>query len=402
MPKFQKTCARCGETLSTYDERARFCSRACMFAAKTAHHVERTCKQCGLVFRISPERIAQGGGVYCSKACKDASRAAATRECWVCGTTFTPRADRLNRERLYCSRDCAGLDRRNRVRCVCATCGLIFETRQGRVDAGRGVYCSKACQFPGPVARSCERCGKPFTADRSEIVKGWGRFCSNECRRTRVEHICKTCGTVFEVEHAKDTKGLGNYCSVECRGLGMRNRVRCICENCGIGFERPASTVADVASVFCSRRCMGQARAKDPVEIERVRQMQRDHLASRAPTRCERALYVLMDSVFGAGHWASQYLVADRWTVDACVPSMRLVVQADGDYWHGYDPAHRTHPTVAKNIQNDRRQDKYLAKAGWRVLRLWEHELLREPEACQARLRELHALGDGSESAAPA
>ncbi|MDM7855795.1 DUF559 domain-containing protein [Cellulomonas alba] len=114
--------------------------------------------------------------------------------------------------------------------------------------------------------------------------------------------------------------------------------------------------------------------------------MQRDHLASRGPTRPELALYVLMDDVFGEGNWAPQHLIFDKWTVDACVPAMRLVVQADGDYWHGRNPEDRESPLVAKNMANDARQAAYLDRAGWRLLRLWEYELLHDPDRCRERI----------------
>lgn len=400
VPRHDKCCERCGAAFVTYDAAARFCSRACMFAAKTADHVERTCHHCHGTFKISPNRVAAGGGRYCSKACKDDARRPQTRQCATCGKRFAPHPSRLSQDEVYCSRNCAGVARRSRVAKVCAECGVTFEIGTARAAAGRGVYCSVACSRPGPIERICERCGAEFTASRSEVAKGWGRFCSNQCRRTRVERACQTCGHVFEVEAAVAGRG-GNYCSVECRGLGMRNRVIRECAQCGVDFERPAS----VAAVFCSRECNTKARRNDPIEVERVRQMQRDHLASRAPTRCERVLYLVMDEVFGEGNWASQFLVEDKWTVDACVPSLRLIVQADGDYWHGLLPEHQSHPTVQKNLANDRRQNSYLAKAGWRVKRFWEHSLLGEPAAVATILTalrdELGATGATASGLAP-
>lgn len=367
-----------------------------MNAAKTADHVDCTCRHCGAEFRISPVRRAQGGGVYCSKSCKDTARRAVLRDCAVCETPFAPPAARSALPKVYCSKACSGLDHRKRVACTCERCGGQFEVRQSRVDSGRGVYCSKACQFLGPVDRNCERCGSHFTADRSELAKGWGRFCSNQCRRTRREHMCRTCGVVFEVELAKLNKGIGVYCSVDCRGLGMRSRVKRQCQTCEKEFERPASAVARSAALFCSRACNTEARRNDPAEVERVRQMQRDHLASRDPTRCESALYLLMDRVFGEGNWASQFLVFDKWTVDACVPNINLVVQADGEYWHGHDPDVRNHPMVAKNMLNDLNQKKYLEKAGWALERFWEFDLLKDPDICEARLIQIRDLAMGS------
>jgi very-short-patch-repair endonuclease len=120
--------------------------------------------------------------------------------------------------------------------------------------------------------------------------------------------------------------------------------------------------------------------------MERVRQMQRDHLASRAPTRPELILYALLDDVVGRGKWSRQLLVFDKWTVDACMPELSLVIQADGSYWHGYDPATHTHSRIATNMANDRAQAAYLSKVGWSLLRLWEHDLKADPQNCRARI----------------
>jgi very-short-patch-repair endonuclease len=270
----------------------------------------------------------------------------------------------------------------------CPVCGVSYEAELGRLDKGKDLHCSKACAFPGPVDRSCEKCGAAFTATRSEIVKGWGRFCSNECRRTRVNRVCVTCGLAFEVTASKVTYDIGKYCSVDCRGLGMRNRVKRECAVCGTAFEKPASTIARTAALYCSRDCNTEARRNDPLEVERVRQMQRDMLASRAPTAPERNLYALLDGVVGEGNWSSQYLVFDKWTVDAALPDLRLVIQADGDYWHGYDPKTHAHYSVAKNRLNDHRQALYMDKAGWLLLRLWEHDLKLRPEWCADQIRQ--------------
>lgn len=61
----------------------------------------------------------------------------------------------------------------------------------------------------------------------------------------------------------------------------------------------------------------------------------------------------------------------------------RLVVFVDGCFWHGC-PAHYTRPKarrtfwdakIAANRARDRRIDRALRAAGWRVLHIWEHAL---------------------------
>ena len=61
----------------------------------------------------------------------------------------------------------------------------------------------------------------------------------------------------------------------------------------------------------------------------------------------------------------------------------RLCVFVDGCYWHGC-PKHFHAPKVnrewwnekiADNRKRDRRKTSALRKRGWRVIRIWEHEI---------------------------
>jgi DNA mismatch endonuclease (patch repair protein) len=68
---------------------------------------------------------------------------------------------------------------------------------------------------------------------------------------------------------------------------------------------------------------------------------------------------------------------------------VRLALFVDGCFWHCC-PLHATQPRhnatfwrrkLATNRARDRLVTRTLRKAGWRVLRLWEHELARKHEA---------------------
>lgn len=59
----------------------------------------------------------------------------------------------------------------------------------------------------------------------------------------------------------------------------------------------------------------------------------------------------------------------------------KVAVFVDGCYWHSC-PVHATTPTrnadywtpkLARNVERDREQDAALRKAGWTVVRVWEH-----------------------------
>lgn len=66
----------------------------------------------------------------------------------------------------------------------------------------------------------------------------------------------------------------------------------------------------------------------------------------------------------------------------------RIAVFVDGCFWHGC-PKHATKPKnnaafwrkkIARNIERDREVFRFLRQAGWRVVRIWEHDLARKNE----------------------
>jgi DNA mismatch endonuclease (patch repair protein) len=89
-----------------------------------------------------------------------------------------------------------------------------------------------------------------------------------------------------------------------------------------------------------------------------------------------------------------------RWPLegkpDLVFPKRKLAVFVDGCFWHGC-PLHATQPKtnvdfwetkIGRNKARDRYVTRTLRAAGWRVLRIWEHELAKKNASrLAARLR---------------
>jgi DNA mismatch endonuclease, patch repair protein len=81
---------------------------------------------------------------------------------------------------------------------------------------------------------------------------------------------------------------------------------------------------------------------------------------------------------------------------DFVFPRAGLVVFVHGCFWHGC-PLHGTTPAtrrsywvpkLAANKARDRRVERALRKLGWRVMRIWEHSVRRDPDRCVRRIAE--------------
>lgn len=82
---------------------------------------------------------------------------------------------------------------------------------------------------------------------------------------------------------------------------------------------------------------------------------------------------------------------------DLVWPRRRVAVFVDGAFWHGHPDYYRGQSgpfwdaKIATNRERDTQNDQDLARLGWRVLRLWDFEVEREPDQCVSRVRELLA-----------
>jgi len=74
---------------------------------------------------------------------------------------------------------------------------------------------------------------------------------------------------------------------------------------------------------------------------------------------------------------------------DFIFPKWRVAIFVDGCFWHGC-PKHATWPKtraafwkkkIEGNRARDRRVNRELRARGWKVVRVWEHELRRRDEA---------------------
>ena len=89
---------------------------------------------------------------------------------------------------------------------------------------------------------------------------------------------------------------------------------------------------------------------------------------------------------------------------DVAFPGPRVAVFCDGDFWHGRDWPERQIKLsrganavywlakIARNMERDQEVTRALEADGWKVIRLWERDVLCEPATAVRTV--LEALGD--------
>jgi very-short-patch-repair endonuclease len=100
----------------------------------------------------------------------------------------------------------------------------------------------------------------------------------------------------------------------------------------------------------------------------------RAHAMRVAPTSSERPLFEALRAAFPGIAFRRQVPLCGRFIADLYAPSLRLVIEIDGGYH-------------VRTARGDKRRDRALLRAGYRVVRIDAALAMRDVSAALERLR---------------
>jgi len=163
-------------------------------------------------------------------------------------------------------------------------------------------------------------------------------------------------------EVAKELGAKSTTLAREIKRLGVpTNEFYRICPQCDEHFTCTMRCQVDPTSnkfkKFCSHACFLKSRSKTDTWIERV------------------AANFLNDNQV---EFIPQYSIG-RMTADFYIPSINLVIETNGDFWHAnpsiYADIESLHPIQRRAIEKDARKMRQLRDKGYDVFILWENDL---------------------------
>jgi len=133
-------------------------------------------------------------------------------------------------------------------------------------------------------------------------------------------------------------------------------------------FISPSSIL--VGKKYCSEDC--QYNDKQALQVQGINTILKlqDHKGLNKLELKGRA--ILQDIGI---EFEEQVPMFDKFLVDVLVPSKKLVIQWDGEYWHD------------KRKSNDMSQDRYLNKCGYRVLRITDKQIEKDISSVYSVIR---------------
>ena len=97
-------------------------------------------------------------------------------------------------------------------------------------------------------------------------------------------------------------------------------------------------------------------------------------------TNIERGVFkeLRKSGVYFYKHYKSMY-----GNIDIALPKKKRAVFLDGDFWHGYNfnkikkrlPEKYWFGKIENNIKRDNFKRARLRKVGWKILKIWEHDI---------------------------
>ena len=201
--------------------------------------------------------------------------------------------------------------------------------------------------------------------------------------------MCTNCHKEFYVVAYKiNTRKVKNFfCCWDCHMEYLRNKPAIgTCLHCKKDFKKLQRKDA----MFCSRRC----RLDSDYNVHQLAHMRKKQ-AKRKINKLEQYGYDLLTEL--GIKFEPQWVFCRRYVADAYLPDYNIIVQFDGDYWHGNT---KLFPNLSdsqkKSRATDAKSDERARAEGLKVLRIWESDIKSEATK-EVILRFIEEVGNVSE-----
>ena len=250
-------------------------------------------------------------------------------------------------------------------------------------------------------------------------------FCSgHNNKKPIVKRICPICNNEFVVKGSYPNK---KHCSIKCSGVDRRvNRITKTCEICHTQFKvtLKETRLPYRKARFCSNNCKGIYYSQHPdytgvaklakkgvappnlklfVEGGKKTRFNGDirnkiigtkgRLNQHFPYRdssIEIKLRALLTDMKVS--YKSNSIIPNRFelgTVDILIPEKKVAIFADGCYWHACKKCIPTRHLRLDKVEHDKMITSEIEKEGWKVLRLWQHDIENNSSLCKNKIMEV-------------
>jgi len=378
----KRKCLTCGKEIEVTEtqiknNRGKFCSTKCRYEYK-----KKPLNKCEICGKGTKNKK------YCSNECNSVALGRKKQICPICGDSF------YNNRKKYCSKECYTKSqiREKIYKNVCEICGSPHNNKK---------YCSEKCQHVGSrkniverISVKCEECGEEIITIKSQI-RGEYKFCSVECFHKNLKKRYKgennhRYGTIKSEQEKKHHSEImlelwknADYANKVKNGIDNYN----LNHEYKIGWE-PKSiekrkntniNLYGVEHVWSSKEIIKKCKETCLLKYGKTSQeLAYEGLLKKGKTKIEIIFEDFLNNnnikykdqfrIYYDGHKHKRY---DFYLID-----YNLIVEIDGDYWHGNQLFFKKlNETQKLNIENDIFKNELALKNDKNILRIWEYEI---------------------------
>lgn len=248
-----------------------------------------------------------------------------TRQCAFCGTEFTYYQPNSTKQRKFCSQKCWGLSEKKSVTKVCKWCGKTFDLGHGKTRK------SKKTRFCG------KQCSAKWRSNQPEQKKRFLKI-QKKYKEKATEALRKT-GFKAQSERMKRMNANPEFKRKATEGTKRRWR------------RNPT---------FLSRGGNGQITTPQRKLHEATGYPMEYHIGLKKLRKKRPDLHL-----------------PTKYSVDLAIPDRKIVIEIDGE-------SHKT----KKWKYLDKRKESVLGMLGWKTLRFWNEEVLKDLESVIKKIKE--------------
>jgi very-short-patch-repair endonuclease len=310
----------------------------------------------------------------------------------------------------------------------CDRCGEEYEYR--KCLEGKTKYCSRSCKPSIEMRKKliCKFCKSEFVYGGPRSLNYEAKTCSKQCangligvrnkllRKNQIlEMTCSICGN-----HYQTTRSKSKTCSKHCHGLYLSEKYKgrklseewikkqnesktkdkivkygkFACDRCGKIFEKNTSLRAHKArcgkdiSLKCDI-CNKTFKNKSGLGIHKnhhdenfnkkhtaaAQKMVKTRKCPRSTSKSEESFFESLKKILGMKVQHKFRIDGYSHEYDIFIPELNLIIEFDGDYWHGNKSTQDfLTPRMKQQYQIDKSHNEKAILCGYNILRVWSSE----------------------------
>ncbi len=296
-------------------------------------------------------------------------------ECKIC--------KKETKNKVYCSTECQHEGYRekksNRIKSNCIFCNNEFEDTEYRINTIGKKYCSRSCKDTHQKELYQGEGNPAYGQEHSEEWKQW--------QSDRVIELWKSEEHRQKVKEGQERfrEDSGHWCGRSDKS--NENRKETYLEQYGVDHNWKVKEIRKKCDITSVERY-----GKTALEIAC------EEFKKTGLTSIEKSIKEILETnKFEFETYFYVYFDDKKYKVyDFCLPEYKLLIEADGDYWHGNpDKFSELNEQQKINIDNDKFKDKLAKENGYELIRFWGSEI-REKDFETKLLQEIKRYGKKS------